>query len=517
MADAKISQLTEKTTVGLTDYLPIVDESSTPQTKKIQAVNLVGHPYQFNVMDYGAKGDGLRITGVSCTSSSKFVTVAGAAFTQADVGKLCVIYDQNTAGNVTTIATVHSPTTIDLTAIAGVTRDDNTTYFAYGTDDHTAFAACFTAASTNVTTDPTTAPNIPVGSGQPLVIAPAKNNPGFYFLGSALTIPTAMIFDCQGMLFNAISDRFAPFILISQYCVIRKLWAECAFGSGIVAGTTDDQEGDIHFGDIALWNVGTDISGGNVYQTGVELIGYLFSIERLFIKGGTYGLWCNSGSDITAKHVFAIGSVTGIYLANTNQANFSNVFLDTIKTNGFYDGAVILDHACSDVYMKIQAYEFEILDDTASPVVSIGKLNNILNTYITLDIMANNTGGTIVDMDYLQDAKITILGSNEVLPLGATNPIQTGVVFGTNCSGQIEINATYTAGITPSSGTVVGDYSYTQGGRFYTGNASIAGSGKNLGFYGVTPISRATLATGASHTVDDVITALQNLGLVKQS
>ena len=37
------------------------------------------------------------------------------------------------------------------------------------------------------------------------------------------------------------------------------------------------------------------------------------------------------------------------------------------------------------------------------------------------------------------------------------------------------------------------------------------------GFYGVSPIARAVLATGASHTVDDVITALQNLGLVKQS
>lgn len=38
-----------------------------------------------------------------------------------------------------------------------------------------------------------------------------------------------------------------------------------------------------------------------------------------------------------------------------------------------------------------------------------------------------------------------------------------------------------------------------------------------LGFYGVTPISRAVLATGAGATVDNVITALQNLGLVKQS
>lgn len=39
-----------------------------------------------------------------------------------------------------------------------------------------------------------------------------------------------------------------------------------------------------------------------------------------------------------------------------------------------------------------------------------------------------------------------------------------------------------------------------------------------LSFYDVTtPIARQLLATGASHTVDDVITALQALGLVKQS
>lgn len=38
-----------------------------------------------------------------------------------------------------------------------------------------------------------------------------------------------------------------------------------------------------------------------------------------------------------------------------------------------------------------------------------------------------------------------------------------------------------------------------------------------VGFYGTTPAAQQVLATGASHTVDDVITALQNLGLVKQS
>jgi len=45
----------------------------------------------------------------------------------------------------------------------------------------------------------------------------------------------------------------------------------------------------------------------------------------------------------------------------------------------------------------------------------------------------------------------------------------------------------------------------------------VMGAAGELGFHGVTPIARAVLATGAGHTVDDVITALQNLGLVKQS
>lgn len=41
--------------------------------------------------------------------------------------------------------------------------------------------------------------------------------------------------------------------------------------------------------------------------------------------------------------------------------------------------------------------------------------------------------------------------------------------------------------------------------------------GNNAGFYGTAPIAQAVLATGAGRTVDDIIAALQNLGLVKQS
>lgn len=44
-----------------------------------------------------------------------------------------------------------------------------------------------------------------------------------------------------------------------------------------------------------------------------------------------------------------------------------------------------------------------------------------------------------------------------------------------------------------------------------------AGGAARISFYGVSNVARQLLATGAGHSVDDVITALQNLGLVKQS
>ena len=61
----------------------------------------------------------------------------------------------------------------------------------------------------------------------------------------------------------------------------------------------------------------------------------------------------------------------------------------------------------------------------------------------------------------------------------------------------------------------------TDDGLIVTGEVEIDGAlnhdGTTVGFYGTAPITQAVLATGAGRTVDDVITALQNLGLVKQS
>lgn len=48
-------------------------------------------------------------------------------------------------------------------------------------------------------------------------------------------------------------------------------------------------------------------------------------------------------------------------------------------------------------------------------------------------------------------------------------------------------------------------------------SSSVIVSSNDLAFYGVSPVSRQLLPTGAGKTVDDVISALQALGLVRQS
>ena len=67
-----------------------------------------------------------------------------------------------------------------------------------------------------------------------------------------------------------------------------------------------------------------------------------------------------------------------------------------------------------------------------------------------------------------------------------------------NCDGTLSGTGLHTA-------TLLGD------------SAQLATAAGNLAFYGVASITRQVLATGAAHSVDDVITFLQLIGLVKQA
>ena len=72
-----------------------------------------------------------------------------------------------------------------------------------------------------------------------------------------------------------------------------------------------------------------------------------------------------------------------------------------------------------------------------------------------------------------------------------------------------------------SGGTLAGDLTFADGKNIAfnstTGTKIGTAATQKIGFFGVTPIIPPVLATGTGATVDNVITALQNLGLITQT
>jgi hypothetical protein len=102
-----------------------------------------------SVKDFGAKGDGVRVTGAaSITSGSAALNVTGAAFTSADAGKLIMVPGAGVAGGwlKTTIATRVSATQVTLSATAGTTLSAVSKTVYYGTDDTNVIQNAHTAA-----------------------------------------------------------------------------------------------------------------------------------------------------------------------------------------------------------------------------------------------------------------------------------------------------------------------------------------------------------------------------------
>jgi hypothetical protein len=116
--------------------------------------------------------------------------------------------------------------------------------------------------------------------------------------------------------------------------------------------------------------------------------------------------------------------------------------------------------------------------------------------------------------------KFHIISTTEQLRLGydasnylsatvASTGSTTFALTGTTPTFTFSQGVTFSAGITLSTKDIVTDTT--------TGTKIGTATGQKLGFWNATPVAQQVFATGASHTVDELITVLQTLGLVKQS
>lgn len=139
-----------------------------------------------------------------------------------------------------------------------------------------------------------------------------------------------------------------------------------------------------------------------------------------------------------------------------------------------------------------------------------------------------NPGRTINGVAFDGTANITIpvgsvtsVGSSDS-SVTVTNPTTTPNLVVATCPASGLTGTTLASGVVTSSLTSVGTLSsLTMGGDIVlnTGSGTKVGTatGQKLAFWNSAPVAQQVLATGAGHTVDDVITLLQTLGLCKQS
>lgn len=233
-----------------------------------------------------------------------------------------------------------------------------------------------------------------------------------------------------------------------------------------------------------------------------------------YLNGAAGGSnWTTTCTSITFNACYANGATgTGFKLKNVVYTTLNNCASDSPGT------AYLLD-TCNAVVLNGCGCEWNN-PDSASPgdgykitgcnQVTLNSCYTFQNKHYSFWVTGNSQG-------------ITMICPMENTPISATNSLKVD-----SGSYLTLLNYNFTTGQSKASGTTsylddgtggIGPASYIYDSGDFTniGNANVAGGGKNLGFYGVTAIARPLLATGAAHTADDIITVLQNLGLVRQS
>jgi hypothetical protein len=228
-------------------------------------------------------------------------------------------------------------------------------------------------------------------------------------------------------------------------------------------------------------SVGTDNSGGATLTLGTQFLG----VEFASFNGST-------------------GALTV-----PNAATFSSTVAIT--------GHVTLEGVTSTGATGTGALVFSTSPTLTTP--NVAQINNTSNkAAITLE--ANTSAVNYIDIRPAstgQAVTINAAGSDTDVFLNLTSK-GAGTVRANNVQ-VADISSAQTLTTKTLSGFTIADATnVVLGTTTGTQLGTVGGaSGQKLGFWAATPVVQPLLATGASHTVDQVITVLQTLGLVRQT
>jgi hypothetical protein len=177
------------------------------------------------------------------------------------------------------------------------------------------------------------------------------------------------------------------------------------------------------------------------------------------------GAYHNPGHDIVINHAYFVGCNTAVAMNSTDNAYYGLMKLDSCGTSTGTPGVDIYNR-CSWLHMTISAFT-QVATNKCTPVVQVGTTVAGTNKDLYVEVQANNTGGNVAAISYCAESYFKVVAGN-TQDSGINVPITTAVVFGpaatSGGSGALQVDAVVGTGITPYSGTVLGEFSYTQDG-----------------------------------------------------
>lgn len=230
---------------------------------------------------------------------------------------------------------------------------------------------------------------------------------------------------------------------------------------------------------------------------------------------GNHFLWNNINCEVGG--VTSVGE--GVIIGNKFESNtgFSRqlilgtgiTFMSVIGNTFFGEPTKSIEIADGAFCIGILFNSFE---DAIESIYCAGSVNEIIVEGNVIRCDNYNDGSTTYGINCASHLTNSRIQHNVIILEAAATRTCVGVrVAGQNAlTNRIGPNRFSTAG----AGT---NTEYSPADLYRSGGNHIIGAANSdlIGFHGVTPIERAVLATGSS--ANDIITALQNLGLVKQS
>lgn len=323
----------------------------------------------------------------------------------------------------------------------------------------------------------------------------------------------------DGVKVSSTSGTTAKWIIKPTYATFSGTRDEIMFFgwnvNGISGGRLDASEASLYHGiEADYFEVGTgkhfsewyiefyDATGAitrRPYSTSVNradgTITNQFKGEQIFYKSdGTLAWQIDTSGNLSSANIIRFTQNDGSVLTQLNAVG--NAYINLIRLNSA-DRVVVGDTGSTILMTAVSTARVGIGGDTPDTKLHIEQVDAGTNGVVGLLTLSRNSSGTAA----------AGFGSRILFELSDAGALDTSAAM---------IDASWNTATNGATKADLAFYAHDTGAREgfrIRGNGGAAA----IGFYGVTPIERAVLATGAGATVDNVITALQNLGLVKQS